>query len=323
MPGRARARRCWPATRRGCPRVLDALGGWLLRWNAATRAEHELAARRARALAARARPHGSAPTPRALAAPLRGRPRPARRRPPRPHDGQRAAGRRRALGVVDWEHADAAWLPFTDLAYAAVDAIAVARRLPRAEALAALRRDPPASAWREHRAAFGAERRGARPPRLLPAPRRQRARRARRRRRAVRRHRPRAAPRRGRMTRVLALTPYPPRSDGRHGGSRAMAASLLALAGARARPAVPPPRPASPRRTRRSPAAPRSPSPSRIPTGRPAAPPSSAPAPASSRGALTGTPAWVRWTRLPAVAREAPRRSPPRSARTSSSSSST
>jgi hypothetical protein len=34
------------------------------------------------------------------------------------------------------------------------------------------------------------------------------------------------------MTRVLVLTPYPPRSDGHHGGSRAMAASLLALAGA-------------------------------------------------------------------------------------------
>ena len=43
-----------------------------------------------------------------------------------------------------------------DLAYAAVHAIAVARRLPRVEALAALRRDPPAT-WREHRAAFGPE----------------------------------------------------------------------------------------------------------------------------------------------------------------------
>ena len=134
--------------------VLDALGGWLLRWNAATRAEHELTADELeRWLLAPARRLGADAA--ALAARYAG----ARVPLVAVHrdlttDNVLLAGD--ALGVVDWEHADAAWLPFTDLAYAAVDAIAVARRLSRTEALAALRRDPPA-AWREHRAAFGAD----------------------------------------------------------------------------------------------------------------------------------------------------------------------
>jgi hypothetical protein len=134
--------------------VLAALGGWLLRWNAATRVEHELTADElerwllapARRLTADAAPLAErfAGTRVPLVAVHRDL----------TTDNLLLAGD--ALGIVDWEHADAAWLPFTDLAYAAVDAIAVARRLPRAEALAALRRDPPA-AWREHRAAFGRE----------------------------------------------------------------------------------------------------------------------------------------------------------------------
>ena len=136
------------------PAVLGALGGWLLRWNAATRAEHELAADELeRWLLAPARRLG------ADAAPLAARFAGARVPLVAVHrdlstDNVLLAGD--ALGVVDWEHADGAWLPFTDLAYAAVDAVAVARRLPRAAALAALHRDPPAT-WREHRAAFGAE----------------------------------------------------------------------------------------------------------------------------------------------------------------------
>ena len=133
---------------------LEALGAWLLRWNAATRAEHELTADELeRRLLAPARRLGADPAP--LAARFAG----ARVPLVAAHgdlttDNVLLAGD--ALGVVDWEHADGAWLPFTDLAYAATDAVAVARGLGRREALAAVLRDPPA-AWREHRAAFGAD----------------------------------------------------------------------------------------------------------------------------------------------------------------------
>ncbi len=147
---------CWPGSPSDCRQLLDRIGAWLLRWNAATRTEHTL-------------------TPDDLERWLHA---PARRL------GLSGAGGRAgdrvplvavhrdlttdnvlpggsALGVVDWEHAAPAWLPFTDLAYAAVDAIAVVRRVPRAEALAIARRaaddpgDPLGAAWRRHREAVG------------------------------------------------------------------------------------------------------------------------------------------------------------------------
>jgi glycosyltransferase involved in cell wall biosynthesis len=106
------------------------------------------------------------------------------------------------------------------------------------------------------------------------------------------------------MTRVLALTPYPPRTDGRHGGSRAMAASLLALAGAHQlgllhlrRPGEPEADPALVERTALTVAVPH---PERATAG-------AGLALARARelaGALTGTPAWVRWTASPALAAE-------------------
>ena len=107
------------------------------------------------------------------------------------------------------------------------------------------------------------------------------------------------------MTRVLALTPYPPRSDGRHGGSRAMAASLLALAGVHElgllylrRPGEPE---ADPALTGRAALTVAVPHPDRADGGtallRARA--------AELAGALAGTPAWVGWTASPALAREA------------------
>ena len=106
------------------------------------------------------------------------------------------------------------------------------------------------------------------------------------------------------MTRVLALTPYPPRTDGRHGGSRAMAASLLALAGAHElgllhlrRPGEPE---ADPALTGRAALTVAVPHPDRADGGtallRARA--------AELAGALAGTPAWVRWTASPALAAE-------------------
>ena len=106
------------------------------------------------------------------------------------------------------------------------------------------------------------------------------------------------------MTRVLALTPYPPRRDGRHGGSRAMAASLLALAGAHElgllylrRPGEPEADPALAARAALTVAVPH---PERADGGaallRARA--------AELAGTLTGTPAWVGWTASPALARE-------------------
>ena len=107
------------------------------------------------------------------------------------------------------------------------------------------------------------------------------------------------------MTRVLALTPYPPRTDGRHGGSRAMAASLLALADAHElgllylrRPGEPE---ADPALTHRAALTVAVPHPERATAGT---------ALLRARtgelaAALTGTPAWVRWTASPALAREA------------------
>jgi glycosyltransferase involved in cell wall biosynthesis len=106
------------------------------------------------------------------------------------------------------------------------------------------------------------------------------------------------------MTRVLVLTPYPPRSDGHHGGSRAMAASLLALAGAHElglvylrRPGEPEADPALAARAALAVAVPH---PERAGGG-------AALLRARAEelcGALTGTPAWVGWTASPALARE-------------------
>jgi len=106
------------------------------------------------------------------------------------------------------------------------------------------------------------------------------------------------------MTRVLVLTPYPPRGDGRHGGSRAMAASLLALAEAHElgllylrRPGEPEADPALAARAALTVAVPH---PERADGGgallRARA--------AELAGTLTGTPAWVGWTASPALARE-------------------
>ena len=154
VAARARAAPRSPATRRGSPRCSTRSAAGCCA-GTRRRARSTSSPRTSSSAGCSRPPGGSAPTPRrsprASRAPAsRSSPSTATSRP------TTCCWRGDALGVVDWEHADAAWLPFTDLAYAAVDAIAVARRLPRAEALAALRRDPPA-AWREHRAAFGAE----------------------------------------------------------------------------------------------------------------------------------------------------------------------
>jgi glycosyltransferase involved in cell wall biosynthesis len=106
------------------------------------------------------------------------------------------------------------------------------------------------------------------------------------------------------MTRVLALAPYPPRTDGRHGGSRAMATSLLALAGHSElgllylrRPGEPEADPGLAGRCSLSVAVPHA--------DRAAGGATLLRARAGELAStLTGTPAWVRWTRSPALASE-------------------